>query len=566
MSRINLSRRQFLESAFYSSLLYAAGSVVPGAVSTAKANPAPILQRTLVDLFLDGGPDFRHLIVPAFTTEEGSFGQRYWANRQFSHRLTDFGQTAEQRWNNDYYHITVGDTDQNWPNNLVDQGNLNAGVEFGILKSAGWLIDMFREGHVALVFNAYGGTNRAHDLSSLMIQQGNVDATLNDRLRSGWGGRLARSANSNCVSLKSAPTNFAFGPVGSSPDYDAASLDNIDLISVSNSRELGLFDPTFSDRQYRIFNEKMARASKSYYAGLRQETLSPIYDKFFLHEDNSRKFGLLLRDRLADVPVPTEIEALYSDDDFYEGGTPNLNPDPDTGDGREVLSNSFRFAPQIRNLYDILAVSDLEDFVNNLPDPSIFPNFRFRPQVLSMDYGGWDSHADQRTNTGTLLDNDPENPVDRGIESGFRDIFGGQFGSSPSNSDALHCGLSALWHNLTVSDRQNIVFTIAGEFGRQIRDNQDYGTDHGVGNLMFVISEGCNGGVYGEMFPQSEIVKYDEPPENTPDIDPRTEIDQLFSKVCDWVHPGSGSQVFPRMLEIPAPPIELNGMFDNLFS
>jgi len=565
MSRINVSRRQFLESAFYSSLLYAASSA-SGAISNAQANPASILQRTLVDLFLDGGPDFRHLIVPAFSSIEGSFGQRYWTNRQRSHRLSDFGQTAEQRWNNDYYHITVGDTNQNWTNNVVDQGNLNSGIEFGILKSAGWLIDMFRAGHVALVFNAYGGVNRAHDLSSLMLKQGNVNATLNDRLRSGWGGRLARSANSNCVSLVSSPSAFTFGPVGSPNDYDAADLDNMDLIAVSNSRELGLFDVPFSDRQYRIFNQKMARSSKSYYAALRQEALPSAFDKFFLHEDNVRKFGLLLRDRLANIPIPTEIEALSSRDDFYEDGTPSFNPDPDTGEGREILSSNFRFAPQIRNLYDILAVSDLEDFVNNLPDPSLFPNFRFRPRVLSMEYGGWDSHGDQRINIGNILQSDPENPIDRGIESGFRDIFGGQFGTNPSNPNALHCGLSALWQNLSVADRQNMVVTVSGEFGRQIRDNGDFGTDHGIGNLMLVVSESCRGGIYGEMFPQSEIIKYDEPPENTPDIDPRTEIDQLFSKVCDWVQAGSGTQVFPRMSETPAPPIELNGMFDNLFS
>jgi len=183
-----------------------------------------------------------------------------------------------------------------------------------------------------------------------------------------------------------------------------------------------------------------------------------------------------------------------------------------------------------------------------------------------MDYRGWDTHSNQRFALGDILKNDPENPIKRGLESGLRDVFGGQYGSNPSNPSALHCGLSALWHNLPSSDQDNIAITIAGEFGRQIRDNGLAGTDHGAGNLMLVIGGSCNGGIYGEMFPQEEIFKYQRPPEFTPHIDGRTEIDQLFSKVCDWVQPGSGSQVFPRMAESPAPPIELNGMLDDLFS
>jgi len=291
--------------------------------------PAQVRERTLVDLFLDGGPDFRHLIVPAFSSVEGSYGQLYWQHRQRSHSLEAFGQTAEQRWNDDYYHITVGQENKNWANNLVDPGDLNSGIEFGILKSAGWLIDMFRAGNVALVFNAYGTTNRAHDLSRLVVKQGNVLATPNERLYSGWGGRLARSANSNCVSLISSPSIFAFGPTGSPNDYDPAVIDNVDVLAIGNSRELGLFDEPFEDQQHRIFNQKMARASKQYYAGIKQETVSPLYAKFFQHEENLRSFGDLLRDRLESVPIPPEIEALYSSANFYQDGTPNLNPDPE---------------------------------------------------------------------------------------------------------------------------------------------------------------------------------------------------------------------------------------------
>ena len=566
MNKINIDRRRFLESALYSSLIYGAGSL-PGVSSLAKANPAILNDKVLVDLFLDGGPDMRHLIVPAYSTQNGSFGQKYWANRQRSHNLAEHSQTAQQRWNNDYYHITVGNTGQNWTNGLVDIGNLNSGVTFGILKQAGWLIDMFRQGNVAFIFNAVGGTNRAHDLSSLMLQQGNLLSGLNDKQRSGWGGRLARSLNGNCIALTSTPSPFTFGPVGNSPNYNPNDIDNSDLVAVENSRQIGLFEAEFRDRQYSYWNswkEKMARSTKSYYAALRQEDLPTVYDKALQHEENVRKFGKLMTSRLESVSIPERIQALY--DNVSINGNP-VNPDPATGYARKVL-RSYSFGPQIRNLYDLLAVSDLESHAASM-FPGEFPGFSFQPRVLSMEYGGWDTHSQQRPYNEDLA-GDPNNPyINRGIENGIRDIFGGRFGNNAATPSALHGGLSALWDSLGTNSRQNIAMVIAGEFGRQIRDNGDYGTDHGQGNLMMVISEQCNGGIYGDMFPDSELVKYDEPVDRTPDITPLTEIDHIFSRVCDWMETGLGATVFPRSSSSysgTSPILERTNMFNGLFS
>jgi len=571
--KLNQERRRFLQAAIYSSFVYASG-MSPGVLSTAKAAPAQLSDRVLIDLFLDGGPDMRHLIVPAYSSNQNTFGGKYWANRTRSHNLAAYGQSAQQRWNNDYYHITVGNTGQNWTSGLTDYGNLNSGVTFGIWKEAGWLIDMFRAGHVGLIFNAFGGTNRAHDLSSLMHKQGNVLTSLNDANRSGWGGRLARSALGNCVGLTSTPSPFTFGPVGNAPNYNANAIDNSELITVKNSREIGLYEAEFRDNQHNYWNswrEKMSRSAKGYYAALQNETLPNVYDKALQHEKNVRNFGKLIQSRLETVPLPELIEALYAYEGVNIGGFP-VNPEPNPNDSRfglarRVLNNSYNFGPQVRNAYDILAVSDLEDFANS-NFPGEFPGFQFRPRVLSMIYNDWDTHSEQRPYQ-SVLNSDPNNPyVERGIENGFRDIFGGKYGSNPAFGSSLHGGFSALWRNLTFVARQKIAITVAGEFGRQIRDNGDNGTDHGIGNLMMVISESCNGGIYGRMFPSSEIPKYDEPVENTPDIDGRTEIDHVFAKVCDWVEPNSGAQVFPRTSPSyggTPPIIEQSGMLNNLF-
>ena len=279
------------------------------------------------------------------------------------------------------------------------------------------------------------------------------------------------------------------------------------------------------------------------------------YEKFMDHESKVRQFGELIQERLETVPIPYLIEALYRGVDD-PGGNP-INPEPDSnngnfGESRRVLRSSG-FGRQILNLYDVLAANDL-----------------LSARVMSMAYGGWDSHGNQRQIPGVLA-GDPNNPFqNRGIESGLRDILGGRFGNNPVNPNALHCGFSALWASLpSANDRRNLVITIAGEFGRQIRDNGDAGTDHGKGNLMMVISESVRGGVYGEMFQVNEIDKYDDDSLSTPDIDPLTEIDQFLSQVANWVSPGSASTVFPRMgsgYTGEAPIIELPGMFNNLFT
>lgn len=531
-----LKRRQFLQAVLATASLPLMPSVV-------RAAPAPLQRRILVNLFMDGGPDMRHLVVPAYDATPGSLGAKYWQHRARSHSLAAAGQTAEQRWNQDYVPFTVNGA--GWPTGLVDVGGRNHLVRFGIWREASWLVDMFRAGKVAMVFNAVGGQNRAHDLSTLQLNQGNLLSGLNDANRSGWGGRLARSANGNSISVARSPSNFCFGPVGAAPNYNVNSVDLSDVLSISNSRDLGLFDYDPEENQFYSYGSKIARASKTYHQSLRNKAgLHSAYGKFLQHEAQLREFGVLIRNRLETVPLPNTIVGLYDAD-------AGLNPNPaDTSEQRPVLHSRY-FGEQIRNLYDVIACNDLLD-----------------PISVSMSYGGWDSHGEQRQVPG-ILQTDPNNPyVDRGIESGLRDIFTGRMGSNQTNPSSLHGGFSALWSALSNNDRNRIVFTVAGEFGRQIRDNGDFGTDHGSGNLMLVIGNDVRGGIYGEFSQADELAKYDEPPYRTPDITPRTEFDPLFARVADWVQPNSGVQVFPRMRSNysgDSPLIEVPGMFNNLF-
>lgn len=555
MSIDNFNRRRFLQSVALSGLIYGTGGG-SRILTNASAAPAALNKKTLVNLDLGGGPDLRHLIVPAYDSNEDSFGAKYWKHRARAHKLEETGVTAQQRYENDYVEFQVGDS--SWSSSgLVDATYSNSSVKFGIWKEASWLIDMFSHGNVALVFNASPASgNRGHNVASLRLRQGNIFGSLNKPSYSGWGGRLARSAGGNAISLKSLPSPFLFGPEGDAPNYINSKIDNKDLRSLEYSRDLGLFVSDYGaneDQIYKLFQNtmstKMARAVKSYYGGLQKEIQGKVYQKAMDHERNIREFGDQLNVLLTDdnIPIPPVILSLYK-------AIPGMNDDPNiTNKSRRVIK-SISFGNQIRNLYDMIAVNNIKGL---------------NPRVLSMHYNGWDTHSEQRLLPAALTEpiSDLNTLESRGIETFLRDIFGGKFGSNPHNPSALHCGFSALWSSLPSSDRSNIVITIAGEFGRQIRDNGGSGTDHGGGNLMLVVGENVRGGVYGKLFPDEEVDKYDDMTLTTPDIATRTDIDPLFAKVCDWVEPNSGQFVFPRTASNyngDLPLIEMVGMFDNL--
>ena len=66
------------------------------------------------------------------------------------------------------------------------------------------------------------------------------------------------------------------------------------------------------------------------------------------------------------------------------------------------------------------------------------------------------------------------------------------------NLSELAAGLYALYTDLSAHlDRVTIV--TMSEFGRRVAENGGGGTDHGAGNLMFVLGGNINGGqIYGE--------------------------------------------------------------------
>jgi uncharacterized protein (DUF1501 family) len=93
-----------------------------------------------------------------------------------------------------------------------------------------------------------------------------------------------------------------------------------------------------------------------------------------------------------------------------------------------------------------------------------------RVQLGFMAIGGWDTHVNQGSVKGQLA----------------------------GNLNRLGVGLSVLVDTLRPIYRDTAIIVLS-EFGRTLRQNNDRGTDHGHGNVMWILGGGINGGkVHGD--------------------------------------------------------------------
>ncbi len=88
-------------------------------------------------------------------------------------------------------------------------------------------------------------------------------------------------------------------------------------------------------------------------------------------------------------------------------------------------------------------------------------------EVGCVDVGGWDTHENQGTGGGW-----------------FAQLVG-----------TVSAALGAFYQDLGPLMSEVTIVTMS-EFGRRVGENASFGTDHGRGNVMFVLGEGVNGGVY----------------------------------------------------------------------
>ena len=277
-----MNRRDFLKTAISSGALYSANGL-PWFSSVAQAEGfAPLSQRVLVNITLEGGPDFRHLMPPAYNSDPESYGYRYWEAKAAAHSIADTASAYQARWENDYFSLLDGQTN------------------FGILKSCGWLKRMWDAGNVAIISNAIGARTRNHAHCLLALDQGNLTSGPNDFNRPGWGGRLATEGGGNVLALTRSPRRFCFSPDPLNPENNTKT----NLISAANTRRFNLYQPVptvtgLADHQV------MERSLKSYYSAKASEgNPSSPYSRIFEMEQSVRAFGSLVDERMNEVPLP----------------------------------------------------------------------------------------------------------------------------------------------------------------------------------------------------------------------------------------------------------------------
>ena len=326
-----MNRRQAIKSALAAGMLYSAGTLSRlGNVANAMDFPS-IDSRVLVNLMLNGGPDMRHILPPAFDPNPNSFGYNYWRAKADAHRVGDQPSSWETAWENDYFHVSDG------------------GTTFGIHRQLGWLKAQWDAGNVAIINNAVGGKTRDHAHCIDIVNQGNRDFAPNAAYGSGWGGRLANASDGNIMALTRSPTSFCFGP------NPAGGFDNSRMIAARNMRDMTLFDGDAAEPL--ADPSRISRSLRSYYAAKRQTMGNDaVFDRFLETERKLREFGEPIDERLANIPVPTELENLT----------------------QLGFLNTPQFGVQLRNLHDAFACFDILNM-----------------RVASIDYGGWDTHERQ---------------------------------------------------------------------------------------------------------------------------------------------------------------------------
>lgn len=103
--------------------------------------------------------------------------------------------------------------------------------------------------------------------------------------------------------------------------------------------------------------------------------------------------------------------------------------------------------------------------------------------VVTVDQGDWDMHS----GLGTL-----------------------EWGSMRNNARDLAQSLAAFMADLG-DQRSKVTLVAFSEFGRRVKENANYGLDHGHGNVMFLAGAGVKGGYYGTMAPLSNTLDADVP-------------------------------------------------------
>lgn len=369
-----MNRRELIRSMALASLATGASSILSPVRALAATCPSPplaesypMLDRTLVNVMLNGGADLRFLFMPFYGIDGGLDAAHLdlmWSARQKMYALARSNDytSYQQMFDNEYLFVPAD----------------GLRPAFGIYRRCGWLHQQFLAGNVAIVANAHCSKNRRHDQSILNAEVGEPGYTQLNGDRDGWGGRLVEyiGSGANAVEIGGSISTFNKGSV------EGSRLAQV--VHAQDTRNISL--PNTASGNSTNQGSVVTRALKSYYAGRSPEvaTEQPAdwpFQAFFKHNQAFRELEGLMDARLdACGGIPESLQ--------FQGAN-NLG------------SNSWE--QQIRNLHDTCFAADI-----------------LGARTLSMSYGGWDTHGSEENRIGRNLED--IFGTDKGLDMGMREI------------------------------------------------------------------------------------------------------------------------------------------------
>ncbi len=326
-----MNRRKLLQGAAALATLLPVTGLHRRANADLPALPHPVLVHTM----MLGGPDFRHLLPPAYTSDPNSYGNAFYRVRASALRIDATPAAWEAHWRSAYIPLDDGRTG------------------FGMLAGCDWLANMWRAGNVAIVANVVGAESRDHEHAQRVWESADRSLSQVSSPRTGWGGRVADATGGNVFSLTPTPRPFCFNR---NPD-DVLSPGTNRVITLADPRAIGLFTPQQTAEPTAL---GIHRALQQYYAAVDATLPAGAPQRQFTgHEQQLRALGNRLRPLFDSLVLPAEIVGLTS-------GPGALATRP--------------LAAQVTNLYHALAAAQEVEF-----------------RSASLAFGNWDSHDLQQS-------------------------------------------------------------------------------------------------------------------------------------------------------------------------
>ena len=321
------------------------------------------------------------------------------------------------------------------------------GIDFRLHNAAGGLSELYKQGHLAFI-HACGLTDqtRSHFVATDIIERGGSSEADLAKFDTGWLARAVGTGGVN-ASLQVSPRAIAVNGTVS------GDLDGLADVLAAPDVNNGL----------------------SYVGG--PAVATALWDMYSNHPGAVGSAG-----RQA-LQLPVAIDQKIT---------------------RDIQGKPIPYQPENGANYDAAG-----GFAGTLKSVARLIKMDIGLSVITLDYGGWDTHEYQAGR--------------------FRNLV------SPLSS-----GLAAFWNDIAAWQDRVVVVALT-EFGRRLRSNKSYGTDHGRAGVMAVLGGKVKGGRFYGAWPGLASDKLDE----GVDLAVTTDYRQVLGETVNYVSGRERADIFP---------------------